>query len=252
MKSKIAMNRFCITGFFTLIELLVVIAIIGILASLLLPALKGARNEVKRISCVNNLKQIGVLFIVYGGNYDGVLPAPSINEYGNYWTNILYSIYFTNEGLEFDGMGTDYKTGDPAPEYVDNIGWNVEGCKYEKGTVFHCPSALKRKKASTGWQGKYAMSYAMNCYLTGNDYNNYVQVKRIRRPSAGYLAMDCNTNVATGGWSFWEYYMNSVTTIIHGKGRNVLYADGHAGYKVYSAFPKWSVISERKPFWQGL
>lgn len=59
---------------FNLIELLLVIAIIALLASMLLPALNLARDEGRRISCLNNLKQLSASIQMYMADNDGKLP----------------------------------------------------------------------------------------------------------------------------------------------------------------------------------
>jgi prepilin-type N-terminal cleavage/methylation domain-containing protein/prepilin-type processing-associated H-X9-DG protein len=66
---------------FTLVELLVVIAIIGVLVALLLPAIQAAREAARRVSCINNITQLGISVHNYEFHHE-VLPSGVINPDG--------------------------------------------------------------------------------------------------------------------------------------------------------------------------
>ncbi len=117
---------------FTLIELLVVIAIIGILASILLPALSRAREAARRASCANNLKQWGLILKMYANEANGVFPP------GTEWC-INGNLFWAN-GVGAHAVYPDYWTDPnivicPSDTRDDSSAWFAAGVDIEEDIV---------------------------------------------------------------------------------------------------------------------
>jgi prepilin-type N-terminal cleavage/methylation domain-containing protein len=121
---------------FTLIELLVVIAIIAILAAMLLPALAKAKEKARQISCISNLKQMGIALTMY------------VNDNGEYYPIASY----------VDSLGNNVDWPKELGPYLPQQGPKVTSVA---NAVFVCPSAVFSKVAFTDLTRTYACSAAM-------------------------------------------------------------------------------------------
>ncbi len=99
---------------FTLIELLVVIAIIAVLIALLLPAVQAAREAARRISCVNNLKQVGIALHGYhdanntfpAGGWIAVFGQPATNNMNMGWSASV--LPYLEQNAVYGGLNFSY------------------------------------------------------------------------------------------------------------------------------------------------
>lgn len=91
---------------FTIVELLVVIAIIGIIVALLLPAVQQAREAARRMSCQNNLKQVGLAIHMFHDRYKALPPSRSYDHYTT-WAFLILP-YLEQENL-FEGWDPQLK-----------------------------------------------------------------------------------------------------------------------------------------------
>jgi len=132
---------------FTLVELLVVIAIIGILVSLLLPAVQSARETARRMQCSNNLKEIALAAHNFHDTYKkfppGVLSTPPrggvFDDTTNQYLGLLpYLLPFMEQTNIQDQINTPMKVDVLSQGWYYDVGtWTA--AQYKLG-MFKCPS----------------------------------------------------------------------------------------------------------------
>lgn len=168
-------------GAFSLIELLVVIAIIGILASLLLPALSRSKERAKEVTCLNNFKQIGAGFTMFADeNFDEYPPdirEPTPDDPGEH----LWAALGGQAGSLDDRKYWALPENRPLQQYVPNA--QTFRCPSDSGASYFPFGEYASPSAGSSFFERFGCSYQMNA-LYGIEPGQLLRAPEFKLPRA--------------------------------------------------------------------